>query len=274
MQIAREGHVATLLENGLVLVAGGIDARGNIAASAELYNPVTGTFTTTGSMGSARYDSTLTLLPRGDVLAAGGANQGRGGLSSAELYDPATGTWSASGRMTTGRYGQSATLLQDGQVLVAGNNTAEMYNPATGKWTMTGDMPGYHQNAFAPLLPNGEVLVVGGDTNSYAELYNLSTGQFTAVGEPCDCDNFAVSLLGTGKVLVAGGTIGYHPSTTPSAEIYNPSTQAWAPTGSLITPRDSETMTTLLNGQALVSGGEDISNGRATELATAELYTP
>jgi hypothetical protein len=124
-------------------------------------------------------------------------------------------------------------LLQNGHVLVAGDYTAELYNPATGRWTATGSMANFHQDAVAPLLPNGQVLVAGGNTVRLSELYDPSSGQFTAVAEPCGCDNFAAMLLGTGKVLVAGGTVGYHPVTTNSAELYDPSTQSWARTGSM-----------------------------------------
>jgi hypothetical protein len=75
-------------------------------------------------------------------------------------------------------------------------------------------------------------------------------------------------------VLVAGGTVGYHLVSITSAELYDPSTQSWASTGSMLVARDTETMTVLSNGQVLVAGGEQISNGRATELASAELYMP
>jgi hypothetical protein len=126
----------------------------------------------------------------------------------------------------------------------------------------------------ATLLQNGQVLVVGGNTVSFPELYDPSSGQFTAVAEPCRCVSFPAGLLGTGRVLVAGGTVGYHPVSTSGAELYDPSTQSWASTGSKNAARDTETMTVLSNGQALIAGGEQISNRRATELASAELYTP
>ena len=147
---ARSGHTATLLADGKVLVAGGygIDPlKGLGQASAELYDPGSGTWTVTGSLTTARQQHTATLLADGQVLVVGGWSL----PASAELYDPHTGTWTATGSMATGRFHHTATLLPDGQVLVAGGETsteggfvylysAELYNPSTGTWSATGGM--------------------------------------------------------------------------------------------------------------------------------------
>ena len=81
MTTPRDEPTATLLQDGLVLIAGE-------GPSCDLYNPKSGTFTPTGALGTARWGSTATLLKDGRVLVAGGLDQDAEGLASAELYTP------------------------------------------------------------------------------------------------------------------------------------------------------------------------------------------
>ena len=135
-------HSATLLPNGKVLVAGGIDSSfAHVLASAELYDPASGTWTATGDMRGPRTGHTAILLPNGKVFVdtAGASDSSKLPLASAELYDPASGTWAETGPITR-LFDRTATLLPNGKVLLAGgengNNSngvasAELYDPAS-----------------------------------------------------------------------------------------------------------------------------------------------
>ena len=132
----RYAHSATLLPNGKVLVSGGnSDLIGvNITSSAELYDPVMGTWTATGNMHTPRYAHSHALLTNGTVLSLGGSSDGQIILSSAEIYDPSTGAWILTSTMAYPRAGHTTTLLASGGVLVAGSEawpsaeTAEIYH--------------------------------------------------------------------------------------------------------------------------------------------------
>ena len=241
MGTPRSAHTATLLPDGRVLVVGGTNDLGTIAkgyaaslTTAELYDPASGTWTPTGSMGTPRSAHTATLLPDGRVLVAGGLLAPTGSVASAELYDPASGTWTPTGSMDTKRQGSTATLLPDGRVLVAGGSsvsgvgigivvlgTAELYDPRTGAWTATGSMGAERERPTATLLPDGRVLVAGGDdfasaTFASAELYDPGTGSWVAtasMGTPRT--GHTAMLLPDGRVLVVGWQ---------GAEIYDPGT--------------------------------------------------
>jgi len=279
MAAVREFHTATLLTNGKVLVAGGTNSNG-ILASAELYDPASGTWSATGSLNTARFSHTATLLPNGKVLVAGGGNSD-GALASAEVYDPASGTWTASGSLAAARETHTATLLPNGKVLLAGGSnahggilaSAEVYDPANGTWMGTGALvigPAQHT---ATLLPNGKVLVAGGNNGGVslvnAQLYDPASGAWSATASlgTARVDHTA-TLLPSGKVLVAGGQNSTN-GNLASAEVYDPATGKWTATGSLANARNNHAATLLPDGRVLVAGG---FNGFT--LGSAELYDP
>src|SRR6516225_4892526 len=73
LNTARNLHTATLLQNGMVLVAGGFDINFSRSKSTELYDPASGSWTATGSLNTARNEHTATLLQNGMILVAGGS---------------------------------------------------------------------------------------------------------------------------------------------------------------------------------------------------------
>ncbi len=139
----RYSHTATLLITGKVLLAGGADNNSNSVRSVELYDPATGSFTTTGSMTMIRVGHTATLLSTGMVLVTGGNDNFNDTRNSSELYDPSTGTFAFSGNMTARRHWHSATLLSDGRILVAGG-----YDDSSGM-VSSSDLYGHGVNSYA-----------------------------------------------------------------------------------------------------------------------------
>jgi N-acetylneuraminic acid mutarotase len=288
MSAPRYQHTATLLPSGKVLVTGGTHKNHNPpeAASAEVYDPATRSWSPTGPMLVSRQEHTATLLPSGKVLVTGGTIESWTTLSSAELYDPATHQWSGTSSLSSVRARHIAVLLPTGKVLVAGGAldgipqaTAELYDPATGTWSPTGSMRNVRSNAAATLLRSGKVLVTGGTDARYyaqalAELYDPATGTWTpTTSNPLTARaRHTSTLLPSGRVLLTGGFIfdgsgPYHQ--IDSAELYDPTTDSWLPTQPMAMERSGHTATLLPDSErVLVAGGR----WRHGSLATAELY--
>jgi hypothetical protein len=298
MVTARAGHVAIRLQSGKVLVTGGGQA------SAELYDPVTDTWSPTGSMTFTRFGHAGVLLLDGRAMVIGGTPSnictGPPVGNSAELFDPATETWVPTGTMNVARNAPTAIVLADGKVLVAGGgnrcgglfSTAEIFDPATGNWTPVASMNVSRQAPFGTLLPNGKALVAGGRTQvpypfptvASAELYDPPTGSWTLTGSMHDSRMLAsdnesntedLILLPSGKVLTAGGFslpsgLGGPAIYLSAAEFFDPATGTWAQTGGMAAGRQQHRTTLLATGQVLVTGGRNSTGG----LNTAEVFDP
>jgi hypothetical protein len=238
MTTGREEHTATTLNDGKVLVVGGYSEFQAIPVP-EVYDPATGTFSLTGTASTDRFSHTATLLPNGLVLIAGGSSK-FAILPSAELYDPSTGSFHGTGPMSTPRYRHTATLLKTGQVLIAGGedpggpvSSAEIYDPATGQFTSVGSMALAHSEHTATLLVDGRVLI--------------SSGR-------CFCFD------------KSGGGL------TATAELFDPATQTFTSTGSLLTQRAGHSAALLANGKVLVAAG--YTNLPQIVATNGELYDP
>jgi lipopolysaccharide export system protein LptA len=179
MTTARESHTATLLKDGKVLIAGGHKDRRaaiTIYASAEIYNPASGTFSTTGNLTVRRHKHVATLLADGRVLIVGGSDErdGRDGSAyrNAEIFDSTNGTFTAAGNANDPRYKLQGTaiLLRNGKVLIAGGaNRAEVFDPATNSFSLaSGSLGSRRLFATATLLKDGQVLITGGYDDNQA----------------------------------------------------------------------------------------------------------
>lgn len=254
MSTEREGHAATRLKDGRVLVTGGSDNGAATLLTAEIYDPATGQWSATGSMNVPREAHTSTLLRSGMVLVTGG---GRGDMpggyiayDSAELYDPAADKFSVvASRMSSDRVGAAAVALDDGRVLVAGGksgrfiagpqqgnldnftplNTADVFDPQTGNFVPTGAMHATHYLPTATRLQDGTVLVVGGWRMEGpiifgmrdADLFDPPQDRFRTIGRTRIARlGQTTTLLPDGSAMVAGGIDGSS-HVSPTVEFYH-----------------------------------------------------
>lgn len=246
---ARGGHTAVLLSSGQVLIVGGASARTfpNNLAPAELYDPGSGTFSSTGeyvARGECDFCAPSVLLADGTVLFPG--------QYPAQVYDPHTNAFTVTGMMIGDH--SAAALLLNGHVLFAGGESdfgrsaaAELYDAATGAFSATGSMTARRVWHSLTVLPTGLVLTVGGETDGCvgpacifagtirsAELYDPSAGAFHATGEMTTArEEHTATLLADGRVLIAGGEayggIGIFFGSLSSAELYWPDVLVSAP---------------------------------------------
>lgn len=305
MKAARVLPTSTLLPDGRVLIAGGcagvaIGPHLTALSSAEIYDPKSGSFISTGDMVTPRCGAQATLLPNGKVLIVGslvGTTTSRLGSSAAEIYDPATGKFSVTGNMNAPRGGSFGLVLTpNGKVLVAGDGLHdnaiqqyEVYDPVAGTFS-TVSAPGNLQDVEnATLLPNGEVLAVGTrEPDGYMrfEIFNPSSNTFSVFGKasiqearysdkPVVLQNGKVLLAGVTDVVIDPGNPTAASQQQPADETYDPVSGKTATVSRMNALRVlGQTETILPNGQVLFAGGfQNINPGSGITLGSAELFS-
>jgi hypothetical protein len=168
---ARSGATGTLLPNGKVLIVGGgksVSPNREALASAELFDPTTGTFELTGSLAQRRYKHGAIALASGDVLVVGGSDQRdyEGKLRTVERYDFASGQFMPAGNLAVPRFklAGSLVLLSGERVLVAaGAEQPEIFDVRSGQGALVDASLGGEWNYLAALpLANTAAFLAGG----------------------------------------------------------------------------------------------------------------
>ncbi|WP_020630428.1 DUF6603 domain-containing protein [Amycolatopsis alba] len=127
LAVPRKGHQATVLPDGRVLVTGGdavgvLPYRPESVATAEIYDPVKGTWTRVADLpGGGRSGHRCVATPIGAVVVGGVGRPGAtAGYRATVAFDPGSGTWRATGAPADGRWDFPAVDLADGRVFVVG----------------------------------------------------------------------------------------------------------------------------------------------------------
>jgi len=269
----RANHTATRLPNGMVLIAGGTvqsDGSQTLPETAELFDPVSNSFSVIATSLVNRAQHTATFLPDGDVILAGGA----GTNTAIERLHSQDGKWtvSAVSHLLQARSQHVACLLASGKVLFAGGTAvgsafAEIFDPESGTSQMI-----QTQATQLPVVAasRGKVLLQGYLPGwvSAAEVYDLELNTFTPVALPPGSSFYRLSyyvLLASGEILQTGG---YFTSAVNIFDLRACTIKA-APT--LSARRGVHTAVQFANGSLLLMGGY-INNDGSGDMRSTEFY--
>lgn len=278
------GHTATTLAAGRVLVAGGYDGR--YIGVAEVYDPASEQWSPAGELRVPRDRHTALRIPDGRVLVAGGFTA-NGATGVIEAYDATTNTWSTFAEMPETRAYHTAHLIRnDLAAFMLGENeinsaSTALYDLVNKEWRHAGDTAIPHAYGQTTTeLSGGEIVVIGGEPNTAqrgslalreAERFDPASEAWRTAA-PMSAPRYfhSATLLNDGRILVAGGFTRREQNTVlSSAEVYDPTADAWQSAKPMNAARAGHNAVLLLSGAVLVLGGER-QGGR--NLNTAEIF--
>jgi hypothetical protein len=239
MHEARELFSATALEDGRVLVVGGLSAAGlKVRTTAEIYDPATSKFElTTQKPVEPRFGHGAVWVPMWKrVFLVGGKTIGPNGdvgRTSAEWFDPATGAFALAGNMMTARDRPVVALLDETTILIAGGAnptdgsvaSTELFDISKGTFSPGPPMNKRRMAHAAARLGDGKILIVGGWSDSespaastaQAEIFDPTDRSFTLLPPLGDArhDAAAIAVLGCSVLVVGGIQVNGMMTTTP-----------------------------------------------------------
>lgn len=258
------GTTSVVMPDGEVIFLGGFDSRTGPLNGVLRFDPKDNSWTQGAPEPFQQTGYAVAALSNGLVLVAGGGGLlggaiplpvvapgggapggGNGLLATTWLYSLQLNAWTKAGNLHVARSGAAAVLLTDGRVLIAGgtvplttpdqpsgggtdfgfSTSAETFDPLTNSWSLVGSMHVARGPMALVALPNGMALAAGG------------------------------CVFANGALSNAFG----------SAEIFDPSTEAWAVTTPLPEPRCGGSGVRLPDGRALVTGGSNVQAGSVTD---------
>ena len=251
MLSARAAHVCIALPDGTLLVAGGSAGPGGPTSAAEIYNPSTDLWKTTGAMLTARTNAAAILLQNKQVLIAGGQTSGQI-ANTLEIYDSAGGRFRlAHGVLSSPRANHAIAVLADGRVLIAGGtdgdhvlDSIDVFDPETEEIRPAGSMSHARSDFTATALPDGTVLIAGGFDGhaelAGAEIYDPRSAVSSVIAAMAvpRRSHIAIAHPGSRGVLIAGGVSKGRDVT--DAEIFIPEQNRFTPAREATAAKASE----------------------------------
>jgi hypothetical protein len=290
----------TVLADGRVLVVGGhecVDTNFLGEAIANLFDPVTQTWTKLPDMAYRRWYPTATTLPDGRALVTAGSDTGLTTyVPIPEVYNPVTNTFTklTAANMTIPNY-PFMFVLPDGRVLQAGSDEAKgptrILDVATQTWTTVD--PRILDAGSAVMYRPGMVMKSGSayysDTTAFdndpaaATTYVIDMNQPSPAWQQTASMAFGrafhnLTILADGTVLATGGARtlgGYDPATAVfPAELWSPTTKTWTTMASEATPRMYHSTSLLLPDGRVLSAGGGHNFVNNADFFSSEIYSP